>query len=194
MKRTIIAVLAGAIAHFIWIMLSWIVIPVHTPSIKEMPQEDAVINVLRSTLNERGVYYFPWLSMENHNKPGAMDEWTQKYRSGPTGILVYDPAGNEPFSPGWMFLSFLFDVFAIGIGVWLFKRSTAEIEGYFARSTYFGVIGILLSVAVYLQEWIHLKFPPSYVLGFCSDQIVGWLVAGLVIAAILKPEPPAMEK
>src|ERR1043165_9225580 len=176
MGRTIAAVAAAGIVLFFWSFMSWVVLPIHTPTIKQIPQADSVLAVMKANIHEKGVYYFPWLDAEHHNDPGAMDAWNEQYRRGPVGFMVFDPAGNEPFNPGALGLSLVFEFVAAAVGIWLYKRSTAPLGNYFSRATYFGVIGILISVTVYMQEWIHMKFPLPYILAFCTDSVVGWLL------------------
>ena len=185
MMRTILAAIAGGAALFLWSFLSWVVLPIHSRTISQIPQEEAVIWTMHSNITAPGVYFFPGLDAAGQKDPAAMAAWTEKYERGPIGFIVYSPAGNTPFNPGALAFSFLIGIFSAGIGIWLFHRSTAIESGYFAGVSFFGMIGILICLAVYLQEWIHMKYPLAYSLAFCTDAVVGWFLMGAAVVPIL---------
>jgi len=46
MARIIPAAILGAIAYYVWQMLAWMLIPLHGPTVHQLPNEDAVIDAL----------------------------------------------------------------------------------------------------------------------------------------------------
>jgi hypothetical protein len=121
----------------------------------------------------------------------AMDDWTKRYEHGPVGMIIYDPHGYEPNMPGQMAAGLLIDLASAFMAVWLLSRSTAFSASFIARVAYCGMLGILISVFSYLMNWNWLGYPLDYTTAMITDTVVGWLLAGLGIAAIVKA--PAAE-
>ena len=59
MKKSILAGLAGGIILFVWGVIAWTVLPLHDYSMKNIANEDAVIETLRANLPEHAVYLYP---------------------------------------------------------------------------------------------------------------------------------------
>ncbi|MCA9298792.1 MAG: hypothetical protein KDA28_06985, partial [Phycisphaerales bacterium] len=57
MRRFMLCVLIGAVVVFVWNALAWMVLPHHTMTIRHLPNEDAVREVLADV--ETGTYYVP---------------------------------------------------------------------------------------------------------------------------------------
>ena len=183
MKNLIISTVAGGIALFLWGWLAW-VIPIHTSSILSITNEDSVITAMELTMEKRGVYAFP--GMPASADKAATDEWTQKYQEGPTGMIIYDPKGSDPMSPVQMIVGLIISMLSAFFASWFLSRSTAAASTYIARVAYCGMLGIFVSVSVHLVNWNWMGFPPDYTVAWIIDTVVGWLVAGAVISAIIK--------
>ena len=185
MMRTAVAGVVGGLVLFLWSFLSWVVLPIHTPTIKQLPQEDTVMSMMRANMPDKGVYYFPQISPSAAKDPAAVEAWTAKYARGPIGFIVYSPEGGAPMEPLTLVVSFILEIAAALFGIWFFRRSTAARSGYFSQAAFFGAIGTLICVAVYLQEWLHMKYPLAYSLAFCADAAFGWFLMGLAIVPML---------
>lgn len=63
------------------------------------------------------------------------------------------------------------------------------IPGTFGRrvavATLFGVVG-WLSISV--SEWIWYPYPGAYIIVVGLDQVIGWLLGGLAMSALLRPK------
>ena len=65
--------------------------------------------------------------------------------------------------------------FSLMVGSWL-KRAVAV--------ALFGVFGV---VSLLVSYWIWYSFPAEYVCGEAIMEVVGWFLAGLVIAKLVRP-------
>ena len=50
-----------------------------------------------------------------------------------------------------------------------------------------GVMGFIGWLSIDASNWIWYGFPASYIVAEGIDQVIGWLVAGAAIAAIVRP-------
>ncbi len=90
MKRTLLAGVLGGVILLVWGMLAWMLTPLHKDTVLNLPNEEAVVSALQATLPQQGVYYFPGMPKDQSDK-AAMDAYTERYRRGPMGMVVYDP-------------------------------------------------------------------------------------------------------
>jgi hypothetical protein len=186
MKNILIAGIVGGIMLFVWGFLVNVVIPLHTPSLHSMPNEDAVVDLLRSTLSTPGVYVFP--AMPTDNQKTSMDTYTQKYTRGPLGMIIYYPHGADPIMPSQMIIGLIISIISSFFAAWFLSRSTAAASPYLTRVIYLGMLGVFVSFFVYLSSWNWFFYPLDHTTANIADSILGWLFAGLGIAAIIKPK------
>jgi len=57
---------------------------------------------------------------------------------------------------------------------------------------YCGVLGIFVSIVAHLTYWNWMGFPLDYTIAMMVDVIVGWILAGLGIAAVVKEKAAAI--
>jgi uncharacterized membrane protein YidH (DUF202 family) len=149
--------------------------------IERLPNEAAVVSNLQANITEPGFYFAPGMNMINPTE-AEQSEWAKKYEAGPTAIVIFHPDG-EAFGPAKMgtelgsnILACLFAAFAVSF-----------VAGGFVVRTLigpiFGLVGWLSIVASY---WNWYRFPTKMVETELIDQLGGWLVAGLIIAVIVK--------
>ena len=192
MKKILIGGIAGGVALFIWSALAWTVLPLHKPSMHSIPNEDAVISALKTNIGTKGVYLFPALPGSTGDTPAeqpsaAMESATRKMQQGPVGLIVYDPSGTDPFMASQFIVGLILDLVAAFLAGWFLSRSTALASSFFSRVMFCGVLGIFVSLASYLPGWNWMGYPMDYTTAMVADTIAGWLIAGIAIAAIVKP-------
>lgn len=191
MKNILIGGLVGGVILFLWGWMAWTILPLHTASLRPIENEDRVTEVLASNLGTHGVYTFPNMPQNGEDVSAeeqqlAMDEWTKKYQRGPIGIIIYDPRGKDANMPNEMIIGFVLNLISAMLAVWLFSRSTAITASFIARVAYCGMLGILISVFSHLSNWNWLGFPLDYTSAMFTDTVIGWLLAGMGIAAVVK--------
>src|ERR1700722_7361697 len=86
MKRILLAALLGGIAMFAWKSIAHMVLPLGQSGIHEIPNEQALLGAMRSTLGETsGLYFFPAMG----TAPDAMAQYDVKLAANPSGLLIY---------------------------------------------------------------------------------------------------------
>ncbi len=191
MKQILLSGLLGAVILFVWSFLAWTIIPIHTPTLRTIQNEDSVIAVMKKSMPEKGVYNFPAMpavtpEMSKEEKDAVMKKMEDKALRGPVGMIVYDPQGAGFMTPAETATGFVLFFITAALAAWFLQRSTAAAGPYLVRVVFCGMLGIFLSVAVYLSEWNWMGYPADYTVGLIMDAVIGWLLAGLGIAAIIK--------
>jgi hypothetical protein len=183
MKKLLISAVIGGIALFIWGWLAWI-LPIHTGSMHTISNEEAVVTAMQVNMEQRGVYVFP--GMPPSADQAATDEWKQKYEEGPVGMIIYDPEGSSPMNPSQMIVGLIISMLSAFFVSWFLSRSTAAASTYIARVAYCGMLGIFVSVSVHMVNWNWMGYPLDYTVAWIIDTVIGWLIAGLAIGAVIK--------
>jgi len=191
MKRIILGGLVGAVILFVWGIVAWLVLPLHDASLRRIADEDKVITALRSSMDVEGIYVFPAMpektpAMAAQEREAAMTSWTEKYKRGPIGMIIYRPRGANPLMPGERVSGFVLNFLSALLAGWFLSRSTAAVSSYTARVAFCGMLGLFASLVTHLSYWNWMGFPQDYTTAMVLDVLVGWVLAGLGIGAIVK--------
>ena len=112
MKKILGAGLAGGLVVFLWGFVSHALLPVGEMGLRSMPVNSPLLDSMKSHLAEDGLYFFPGKEAGRKQTEAEDAVWATKYRMGPTGLLLYHPAGSEPMSPQNLGLELATDVAA----------------------------------------------------------------------------------
>lgn len=185
MTRTLLGGVLGGFILLVWGVLAWMILPIHKDTIKNLPNEEAVVAALQST-SEQGVYYFPAMPQNSSDK-AAMDAYTERYRRGPMGMIVFDPKGADPMMVSNIIVGLLIYILAAVVAAWFYERSTAITGTLLQRLSFFGMLGVFLSLATYFANWNWMGYPFGFTTSMAVDTIVAWLLAGWGITLVVKP-------
>jgi hypothetical protein len=99
--KILLAGILGAVAMFIWTSIAHMALPLGEAGISEIPNEQAVLAAMQSSIGEKsGLYFFPGLGVgpnaTRQEKNEAMKQEAAKMASGPSGLLIYNYA--RPFA------------------------------------------------------------------------------------------------
>ncbi|MEP6809000.1 MAG: hypothetical protein ABI992_02060 [Chthoniobacterales bacterium] len=179
----------GAIAMFLWSAVAHMALPLGEAGIREIPNEAAVMSTLQRNLGDTpGLFVFPGTGLgpdaTKAQKEEAMRKIDQEYATKPSGLLMYNPPGR-PFEFGKrLTIEFATELLESLLAVFLLAR--AGIAGFGARCGFVALLGVLAAVATNISYWNWYGFPNVYTAGYMLIQVVGFLLAGLVIALVLK--------
>lgn len=184
--RVLLAGLAGGVVFFIWGAISWMVLPWHDEGIKSLPGEAAILPALRQNIGESGLYLFPPMP-EPQGDPAARKQFEDRHRAGPVGWLVYHPGGREPMPRAMFVKGFVINVLSALIAAGFLAGSGAR-RGYVARALLAAALGLFAGLCTHVMQWNWMLLPGVYTTIMVVDLVVGWLFAGLAMAAILRRE------
>src|SRR5262249_33904540 len=131
-----------------------------------------------------GLYFFPNIDLRGNATAEEQAAWEARFRVGPTGMIVYHAAGDAPVSPTKVTVQFLSHVFAAGILAYFLSIASAT---YWRRVGLAGLLGAFGLFAISSIYWNWYGFPNAFFLAQGVDMIVGWSLAGAVIAKLIPP-------
>jgi lipopolysaccharide export LptBFGC system permease protein LptF len=196
MKQIVFAGILGGILLFSWGSLSHMGIGLGNTGIKELPEEQSVMSAMKSGIPQSGLYFFPGMHVApNANvnqRTNAVKQFEQKYENGPYGILIYHPNGTNPTSPRKLGVEFGLNLAQALIAAFLVSRAKS-LTGFHSRVGFVVLLGILAAISTNIEYWNWYGFPGNYTAAYMLDKIVGFLVVGIAIAAVMKrPESKAV--
>jgi len=184
MRRVVLGGLLAGVVVFFWGAASHMALPLGTMGVHKIPDEDGMIAAFRGSITEPGFYFFPGI---DHSKPVSSSEVEAVYakiKQGPAGILVIHPEGREAMSPRQLGTELATNVVSALLAAWLLAH---VVSGYARRVLFVTLLGVFGFVTVNVPYWNWYGFPTDFTSAEAIDQIVGWFLAGLVLAAIVRP-------
>lgn len=187
-KRILLGALLAGVALFVWQSISHMALGLGDAGTREIPNEPTVLAAMRQLMPEPGLYFFPGMGGPRARQdPAAVQEWERKYMAGPSGLLVYHPRNDKPaMSPVRLLRQFGFGVLAGLVAAFLFSRALGSLRSLPARVGFVALLGVLPTCMVGLPYWNWYGFPARYMLASLADQVIGFAVMGLVLAAIVR--------
>ena len=186
MGRRLLAAIAGGIVVFFWSALSHMALGLGMAGIRSIPNEERMAQAIRGVITEPGLYRFPGFDPSRKMTPEEERAWKERYRRGPSGILVVQLGGREPMEPTQFVIELLGDVLAAGVAAFIL----AGLGGpYLARAGAVGLLGLFEWADLSVSYWNWDGFPTIFTGAALVDQVAGWTLAGLVMALILRAGP-----
>jgi hypothetical protein len=189
-KRIILAGVLGAIAMFIWTAIAHMATPLGEAGIGEIPNEEAVLAAMRSSIGAKGgLYMFPGMGLgpdaTHAQRSEAMKDYEAKLAKNPSGLLLYHPAGSRPMQmPKHLVIEFITQLVEALLVVWLLAQT--RIVTFGGRVVFVTVAGIFAAITTNVSYCNWWGFPPTYTASYMFIQIVGFFVLGLVAAFLFR--------
>lgn len=193
MKRIVLGGIAGAVTLFIWGFLSNMVLRLGETGIRytgHAATDTAIADSLKEHLAEPGLYVIPGVhdaGLTGDEKTKAVEDWASRYQAGPTAFLIFHPTGQSPISPQQLGLQFLVCFVTATIVSALLSCASASLATYPRRLVFVLSLSLLAFVFSQVPWYIWWRFPSDYMMGVLLDQSIGFLLLGVVLAAIVRP-------
>jgi hypothetical protein len=189
MGRKLLAGILGGLAFFAWSSLAHVVLPLGQTGIREIPNEQAVIAAMKANINEDGFYFFPGTGLPptatQSQKMAAMQELQSKPNAGPVGILIYHPSKSLALSPAQLLTECATNIVQVLLAVLLLGMTS--LTSFAARWRFVTVAGVLAAISTNISYRTFYGFPGNYTLAYMCIIAMGFVFAGLVVAAMIKP-------
>jgi len=183
--RIVIAGIVGGIAMFVWTSIAHIALPLGQVGLSQIPNEKLVVSAMQSSIGARtGLYFFPWTDMKSSD---AMAQVEAKMKVSPSGLLIYHPPGASGMTAQMLIVEFVKEVVVSLIAAFLLAQ--AILVSYAARVGFVALTGLAAGLTTNVSYWNWYGFPGDYTVAYAAIDIIGYIVAGLAIAAILKRRP-----
>ncbi len=178
-RHILTGVLAG-VAMFVWSSIAHMVLPLGEAGVSEIPNEPPVLTALQSSIASRpGLYIYPGMGGNRD-----MQEYGKKLAVQPSGLLIYHPPGAKAMEASQLAIEFLTEVAEALLLV--FVISLAHVSGFGGKVGLAGLLGVLAAIATNIPYWNWYGFPATYTASYMFMQVVSFLCAGLVAAAMLR--------
>ncbi|HTT07246.1 MAG TPA: hypothetical protein VMH34_00415 [Gammaproteobacteria bacterium] len=189
MKKSLLAAVLGGLAVFAWGSVSWMALPWHERALHGFADEAPVAQAVMANAPASGVYVLPYVPMSKNNThpditDRAMQDALARRQQGP---FVYASVTREGVdtSMGPQF------GLAIGLNVlvaWLIATMLGQTQNldYLRRVMFVATAGVVIALAGYAPNVIWWHFPPAYTIVDVADAIIGWSLAGLIIAGLVE--------
>jgi hypothetical protein len=187
MKTLLKSGLLGGLIVFLWGFVSWMVLPYHAETLHHFQDEDAVQAALTTNVLGAGIYLLPHPEPENAKLPDALARQNALKRLrqteyGPFAFAVVQPKGTGPI-PLLMARGLALKILAAILMTWLLLQMG---PASYRRRVFFVMVAAMVgAILVNLEQWNWWAFPDDYVLLQMLDLLMGWFLAGLVMAKIV---------
>lgn len=171
LKPLLMGGVLGGLVAFSWGAVSWMALPWHDSTMKKFSNEDVVAVTLDAYAPDTGIYVLT---------PG-MDEQGQPIEGVEPGRVVFAAIqAPMPAMDSAMLKGLLAQILAALLLTWLVLKGTYT--GFGARVAVVLVFAAAASLVGVVPNWIWWGFATDYSLVMIADLLIGWGLAGLVIA------------
>ncbi len=183
MKKILLAGLLGGVAMFVWSSLAHMVLPLGSAGISQIPGEQPLIDLMRSTLGTRsGLYFFPAMGKPSGNttQNELMAEFVKKLAVNPSGLIIYHPPGRTGMTAAQLGFEFGTElVESLLLAFLLSHRRTGQVLTVL-------VVGLMAAITTNIPYWNWYGFPLTYTAAYMTTEFVAYLVSGLVAVLVLR--------
>ena len=179
--RVLVAALMGGIVMFIWGAVAHMALGLGNVGMHQPMEQGNILAGLRDGLgNQPGVYIVPSIDPAKMHDKAVMEAYSALATKAPYAFIVYMPQGEDlsdmsgqlPRQWASDTLSALALAFVMGLAAFSFMTRLS--------------IALAASVFAWLSTlvpyWNWYRFPTNFTLAALIEQVVGWLLAGAVMA------------
>jgi hypothetical protein len=191
--RIVFAGLAGGAAMFAWTSIAHVATPLGETGVKELRNEEVVLGTMKAAIGEEnGFYIFPSRGLlqdrniEQIRAPGEQHDAGSSTQ--PSGILVYSLPGRRAFTPMHLVVEFVSH--ALQSVALAFVLAYSALGGFISRLCLTGAVGAAAVTSTSVSYFNWYGFPLDYTLAYMATDFIGFVVAGIVILALLNRAQP----
>jgi hypothetical protein len=191
MVRIIIASIIAAIVLFVWGFLSWSQLNLYAFAMPSLPPGNAaaLVETMGTQLPYTGVYFVPHPPADMSDE-AALENWKQRHRRGPIALIAFNKDGTEPMHPIMFVRGFAIYLIAAVFMCMMLAGAGGWARNFITRLVFVLFAAAFATFATRGVDWNWFYIPSDYTGALVIDLFVGWFLAGLVIAGIVKPKRP----
>lgn len=182
MQKLIKCGIAGGVVLFLWGVVSWMVLPWHQMNMLKFKDESKVARVISDNAHQSGIYILP--NMQNLPRDSkAMAEARDAMRQGPFVFASVSLEGQSPNMGVPMIQGIVLKIITACLVTWLLLQTKLK---YSRKVAFVTVVGVVIALIATLPQVFWVGFPLGFSFACIFEIIVGWFLAGLVIAKLSK--------
>ena len=173
---------------FFWGFLYWAVIAMMISPWKAIPKEadPNVLATLKAAFPEKGVYMYPWVDASSGDKTGSAEEFETAREEGPFVQIVFDPAGVPASEMGKVMGMGFLHMLVSALLCSMLLTAAEPLCCYKYRVGFVVGLGLFASFWIGGANIVWWHHPISHTIFMAGYSIGTWVLAGLVIGAIVK--------
>jgi hypothetical protein len=177
--------LIGGLVVFIWGLISWMILPWHQQCFHSFKHEERVASAIKDNAPMKGIYIIPYtFSHDENSSSKEMDRSMEKMEKGPFVFAAVVPEGLGLQGVKPLIFSFFFQVIGALILSWMFLQAKGLT---LKKKVWMGCLfGIGVGVLGVFPAWNWVGFSLGYVMMHMVDLVIGWSLAGYVLARVSK--------
>jgi hypothetical protein len=185
MKKKLLATFLGTVIFFVWSAVVHMNPGTAMLGLSQLNgQEDVVMTSLKTEVPGPGLYFFPAMDMSGHATKEQQDAWAAKYKAGPSGLLLIQPAGHDTSMGKQLVVQFLSNLLCALLAAFIL---TSTLGSFLRRVATVTTLGLFSWLAISVAQWNWYEFPFPFIALDGINQVIGWFLAGLLMAAMIKP-------
>ena len=179
--RVLVAGILGGIVMFVWGAVAHMALGLGNAGMQQPAHEDVAISALHQAFGDiAGVYILPALDHSKWSDKAAMAAYAEKSKNAPYAWVVYNPQGQDMTDmSGQLPRQWASDTLAalalavlMGVAAFTFTK----------RLTIAAVAAVFAWLSVLVPYWTWYRFPASLAWAGLVEQVIGWLLAGALMA------------
>jgi hypothetical protein len=182
-KRILLAGVLGGFALFVWGGLAHTVLGLGLVGVQYLPQQQAVIGTLQTSVPQSGLYFFP--------QTDAAGKVPAEKAGGPYGLMIYHPTGAGGSMSGQLTTELVVNIVLAAFAALLLSLASG-LSTYGSRVGFVTLLGLAIGLMTNLEYWNWYGFPISYTFSAIAIVVIGFLLIGLIAAALVKPPAQRM--
>ena len=188
MTKILLGGVVAGIVIFFWGFVSHMLLPLGEMGLQSIPNEDELNAAIKKDIREPGLYFVPGRDMSKSQSQVEMQAHMDKIAKGPYGFMVIYPNGRDASMSKRLPIELGTNVVCALLAAILVTQLRS---GFIERVACVTLVGILASIITLVPYWNWYGFPTDFTLAQFVEHTVGWLLAGLVLALIVRPSPKA---
>jgi len=186
-KKILLGTVVGAVVIFLVSFVWHEFTPFAEAGVKNLPHDDVLTAAMRLAISEPGWYMFPTMDLAKQNDSAEMKKYAEKFRRGPTGVLIYKPGGTDFNFPVLLAKQFVYGLLAALVVCVLLAMCSGSLAGYGQRVLFVALVATFPGLVTDLPYWSWYGFPGNFSASHFFEVLVTWTVTALVLAAVVKP-------
>jgi hypothetical protein len=185
-KKILLAGVAGGVVLFIWGAVAHMALGIGESSMKAMQNEEVVLAAMKENMKESGLYLFPGGVPSNDMTEAQQAELMRKWEQGPSGFLVFHPNGMPAMSAKTLLAELASNILATLVAAFLLSQALGSLTSFGSRVLFVTLIGLVPFLSISVSFWNWYGFPGGFTMGEFIEQVAGFGLAGVAMAAIMK--------
>ena len=181
--KTALAIFLASLAMYIWGSIWWMTIGMSP--VKYMEDDTAVAAAMTAAMPEPGVYFLPDFADYANDSEG----FNAKHEAGPLAQIFFHPTGRSAMDPSVMIFGFLHMVASVTVVALLLTLVKGSLPTYASRLIFVVGLGLFAAIFNRLGDMIWFFHHLDWTLFNIIFGLISWLVAGAVLAAMIKTKP-----